>query len=294
MRILVGGATGYLGRHLVEALDREGHEVVALVRDPERLGPALKHAAEIRVAQATDPASLIGVASGCDAVYSAVGVRSASRKADVWAVDRDANLNVFREAHRAGVQRAIFVSVLRADVLRGRGVAIAEAREQVADEVQALFQRWTLFRPTSYFNDMEALFHGIRRFGVTAVPDGGALRLNPIHGADLAAEIARALEDPDDFGRAIPVGGPEILTVRQIVDMAFEVLGKRPRVLSLPSALLTPAQRLAKPFNPTLATFLHALREFMTLPDMVAPPVGTRRLRPYLASLAAEAPAWDR
>jgi len=147
MRILVSGATGYLGGHVVTALADRGHEVVALVREPARLGPVAERCAEIRVAEATRPATLEGVADGCDAVYSAVGIRSPSRHADLWAVDHQANLAVFTEARRAGVARAVFVSVHRADALRRAGVAVAEARERVADVVAATFPRWTVFRP---------------------------------------------------------------------------------------------------------------------------------------------------
>lgn len=289
MKVLVSGATGYLGGHVVRALADAGHDVVALVRDPARLGSAAARCAQVRVAEATKPETLSGVAAGCDAVYSAVGIRSADRRADFWAVDHRANLNVFAEARREGVERAVFVSVHRADELRRAGVAVAEARERVADTVAATFPRWTVFRPTAYFNDMEALFGAIRRFGVAVVPDRGALRVNPIHGADLAARIAQSFDaDADaDAGRCVAVGGPDVYSVRDIVTLAFEALGRRPRVVPVPSALLTPARHLASPFNPTLAAFLHALREIARRADMTAPAFGARRLADRFAELAA-------
>mgnify|MGYP001379715805 CR=1 FL=1 len=111
-RVLVAGSTGYLGRHLVKALHAQGHWVRALVRDPSRLGEAAAAVDEVFVGQATDDATLAGVAEGVDAVISCLGNRTFKRRPSVWEVDRDANVNLVRRSREVNVSRFVFVSVL--------------------------------------------------------------------------------------------------------------------------------------------------------------------------------------
>ena len=70
MRILIAGATGYLGRRLVKEAHARGHVVRALVRTPERLADAADSVDEVFVGQATDPSTLDGLCDGVDVVIT--------------------------------------------------------------------------------------------------------------------------------------------------------------------------------------------------------------------------------
>ena len=297
-RVFVAGATGYLGRHLVSALKEAGHEVVALARDRERLrgsGGGLSSGRapdvydlcdSIVEAQATRPETLKGICDGCDVWISALGKRDMGRRPTVFEVDQEANLNLLEEALRAEVPHLMFVSALKGDVLRSAGVELAMAREAVVDAIKASGRSWTIFRPTGFFNDMEEFFRMCQKGTGWSLGDG-SLCFNPIHGADLARVIAQSVGDPAQAGRDLSVGGPDVFTYRQILELAFETLGTPPRIRSVPFWLLRVAAAATRPFSPMAGGLMHTfwvMREH----DMVAESVGERHLRDLFEELAAE------
>ena len=88
-RILIAGATGYLGKFLITECKQRGHWVRALVRDANRLGPAKASVDDVFVGQATDPATLRGLCDDIDIVISALGVASSRRKETIPLDDVD-------------------------------------------------------------------------------------------------------------------------------------------------------------------------------------------------------------
>ena len=276
LRILVAGSTGYLGRYVVRALHARGHRVRALVRDPERLGAARESVAEVFVGQATDDATLEGVAEGVDAVISCLGNRTFKRHPTVWEVDRDANLNLVRRAQRAKVSRFVFVSVLGGQEARSR-VPQIEAREQVVEALRQGDMPWTIIRPSGFFNDMIE-FLDMAKKGTVWLIGRGESGFNPIHGADLAEYIADRLEGESAAGKEFPVGGPETLSQIEVAALAFSALGKQPRIRSTPSWLVPMAARIILPFNVNLGSFLAMLGELSSKADATAPSTGVHRL----------------
>ena len=276
LRILVAGSTGYLGRYVVGALHARGHVVRALVRDPERLGAARESVAEVFVGQATDDATLEGVAEGVDAVISCLGNRTFKRRPTVWEVDRDANLNLVRRAHKAKVSRFVFISVLGGQEARSR-VPQIEAREQVVEALRQGDMPWTIIRPSGFFNDMIE-FLDMAKKGTVWLLGKGESGFNPIHGADLAEYIVDRLEEESAAGEEFPVGGPETLSQIEVAELAFGALGKQPRMRSTPSWLVPMAARIILPFNVNLGSFLAMLGDLSRKADATAPSTGVRRL----------------
>src|SRR5690349_9085476 len=92
--VLVVGATGYLGRHIVEHLRRASYPVRALARDASRLEVERQKGIEIFTGQVTQPETLRGLCEGISVVISTLGVRSLARKPTPWEVDYQGNLNV--------------------------------------------------------------------------------------------------------------------------------------------------------------------------------------------------------
>jgi len=279
----VAGSTGYLGRHVVAALHRSGFPVRALVRSPERLDWVRDACDEVFVAQATRNDTLEGVCDGIDVVFTSIGLRSFAPRPTFWEVDFQANMNILNRAVDAGVRQFIFVSVVNGERIR-RQVLAAEARERVVDSLIASGLTWTVLRPTGFFNDMGELFKMARR-GVFYVIGKGTTRINPIHGADLADQVVRSIRDPAAHNQALPLGGPDTFTVRQIGELAFEVLRRPPRIRSIPPWLLGVGSSLLSPFNANAATLLRAMQVTSTM-DMIGRPCGHHRLRDFFLELA--------
>lgn len=279
MHVLVAGATGYLGRHLCAEYARRGHHVTALVRDARRA----EGLADVLIeAQATEPATLVGVMDGIDLVVSALGITRQTDGLSYQDVDYRANLNLLREAERAGVRRFAYVHVLHADPMAG--VPLVAAKCAFVAELHASPLPATVIAPTGYFSDMGDIFDMARRGRVWLFGDGLG-RLNPIHGADLAAAIA----DATDAGLGwVEVGGPDAMTQAEIAEAAFAALGEPPRITRLPDSL----RRIALAILPLAPRRVGGpARFFLTALglDMVAPRTGKHRLRDHFAALAAEA-----
>jgi len=275
-RVLVAGATGYLGRHLVACLKQRGHWVRVLIRRPEQAA-TLPEADDVVVGQITQAATLRGVADDVDTVFSSVGITRQRDGAGYGQVDYGGNLSLLREAERAAVKRFLYVSVLRGRELRGT-VALAAAKERFVDELRASPLITTVIRPTGYFSDMRAFLTMAEKGRVYLVGDG-TKRMNPISGSDLA-EVCVATAAADKRAD-IDVGGPDILTHQQIAEAAFAATGHRPRITHLPRQLTDMVGGLAGRATPER---IHGPLQFflsVMTSDMIAPPTGHDHLASF-------------
>lgn len=293
--VLVVGASGYLGRHLVSTLHRRGRQVRAVVRDVDRAqapgahgAPALDGLVDEWVERdvVADPPD--GLVRAGETVVSALGVTR--QKADPWDVDFAANLALLADAERAPAAEFSFVHVMHAE--RSRSQLVRAKRAFVSALRRSPVPSATV-NPSGYFSDMEEFLTMARR-GVGVSLGDGSVRLNPIHGQDLAEFLVDRLgmtgpERPerDELGhrhRAWDVGGPEIFTLREILQLCFAVSGRAERIVEVPQALLRAGLPLLRP-----AARAHDLAQFFLdgfSGDGVGERTGTRRLEDHLRAAA--------
>jgi uncharacterized protein YbjT (DUF2867 family) len=281
--VLVVGATGYLGRHIVAQLRQMGYPVRALVRDPSRLGAQEKSGVELFVGQVTQPETLEGLCDGISVVVSVLGVRSLARKPTPWEVDYQGNLNVLACAQKAGVKHFIFVGVLRGAEFRTR-IPVLEPRERFIDTLCQSGLAWTVLRPTGAFNDMEAIFRMARRGRVFLIGSGEA-HINPIHATDIGIEVAHCIEETDARNKVYDIGGPKIFTYTEIAQIAFQAAGTKSRITHIFPWLMDGLVRIFSVFNPTGAGFLRFFR-WVTTTDMVGTLTGQICLEDFFLQLA--------
>jgi uncharacterized protein YbjT (DUF2867 family) len=285
-KVVVAGATGYLGGHVVRALHAAGYAVRALARSEARLAPVHAACDEVFVGEATRAETLDGLMDGgVRVVFSSIGKHDFARRPTPREVDRDANMNLVRAAERAGVEHFVFVSVLHGERLRDEGLVIASAREAVVDALAGSKLAWTILRPSGFFNDMQDFFRMAQK-GTGWLVGDGSFRMNPVHGADLAAEVVRCIGDRSARGKAFDVGGPDVLTYREILELAFAALGRAPRFRSLPAWTLSSLAAVVGIVNPTVADLMRSVR-FLAELGGVAPPHGTHHLADFFRELAA-------
>lgn len=279
----LSGATGYLGKHLCRAFSEAGYRVRALCRDESRLGWARPFCAEVVAGAVDDDAVLARFLDGARVVYSGVGIREPRRKPSVWDVDYAINARIFAAAQHGAAERLLFVCAIAADRLENADPAAA--RERVIAELVAGPRPYTVVRSTNYFSDMAGVWRLVQR-GCGVVVGADTLLTNPVHGADLAAEMVRLASTEEGRNQIVSRGGPEPLSIRQIMTMALAHAGHPPRLLRLPLPLLSAARVVTSPFNPTVAGYLSAVTQYLRMPDLLAPACGTRRLDDFFAALA--------
>jgi len=218
----------------------------------------------------TDPRFTRDLAADVEHVVSALGVTR--QKADPWQIDNLANLAILNSALKhAG--SFTYINTLGGDRCPAR---LTRAKSAFAQTLSVAEIGAQIINPPAYFSDMTEVLTMARR-GLVAVFRPEA-RINPIHGADLAAYVVDRMEE----GRTgtWDVGGPDVLSWRELAHLAFDAVGKRSRVLTVPAWALPPALRLTGLFSPRLAD----TAQFMTwnmMRNCVAPTTGTHHLADF-------------
>jgi uncharacterized protein YbjT (DUF2867 family) len=233
MRVLVAGATGFVGSRLSKALVQDGHELLALTRHPEGYrGPGTAVGGDV-----SDEQALIGPLTGCDAAYYLV---HSLDSADFAERDAGGARSFGRAAKKAGVQRIIYLSGLGAtgddlsphlrsrqeveELLGEAGVPVTAIRAGVIIGNEGL--SWELMR--------ELVAH--LPFMIT--PKWVRTKAQPVAIVDVVRYLIAALALPETAGKVYEIGGPEILTYEKAMHRVAQVR-KRP-LLMIPVPLLTP------------------------------------------------------
>lgn len=284
-RILVAGATGYLGGYVARGALDKGYRVLALARDRAKAEALEAQGAEILVADACDRSSLCGRFEAVDVLVSSIGLRSMKASPSFEEVDFRANMNLLEEALAAGVGHFIFVSVLKGEQLRA-SIPLFDARERVVDALKVSGMNYTVVRPNGFFNDMAAMF-AMAKQGRFVILGKGDTRINPIHGKDLARSILDSVEDESRWFSEYDIGGPETFTLKEIGELSYECLGRKPQYYYLPTSLLSFSATVCAPFNKNAASILRAMAQMGNARDMLAPRYGEESLRDFFKKLAA-------
>lgn len=276
-RILIAGASGALGQKIVgEALAR-GHQVVAFGRDSARLAANLPDRVEARIGDALVPATLVGVLDGCEAVISCLGASvSPSLRAGrpgYLAIDLPANRTLADAAKLAGVARFVYVSVAGHDQQGAAELAYYRAHEQVVEHLDAIGLEHAIVRPTGFFSAL-AQYVTMARTGAVPMIGDGTARSNPIADADLARVCVEALDGP---ARDRSVGGPDVLSRREMIELAFAAVGRPAKIRSVSPGVFRFAGRMMGLFIPRMGELLPFVIHVSTR-DVIAPIAGELRL----------------
>lgn len=247
--ILVTGASGFVGGHLVPALLGAGHRVVALVRSERagetvlsRLSTSDRANVELRAGDVTRPATLGAVIAGVDAVVHLAAIpRDFNRGADLRLVNTEGTRAVVVAMQGAGVRRLIHMGALGVadDPRLHYASSKAKAEALVADSGLD----WTTLKPSLQFGPGDGFFNiiaGLVRLspGLVPVPGDGSSRFQPIHAGDVARIVVASLADAATVGQTFELGGPRYWTYREITREVLRALGKRRAILPMPVALI--------------------------------------------------------
>jgi uncharacterized protein YbjT (DUF2867 family) len=237
---------------------------------------------EVVAADALYPKSLANTLARVEIVFSCVGASVLPNWGDrrpYSAVDTPANLNLLEQARASHVRRFVYVSVCHPPQMASLNYIRAHAEVEKALEASGLDH--AILRPTGFFGALATLVEMARK-GPLPVLGAGEARSNPIHEEDLAEFCAAAIEGGP---RVQEVGGPQVLTRRQMSEAAFEALGRAAAFRSAPLSVARLAGTLLLPFNPRLGHLVRFVVE-VSARDVIAPCLGTQRLADYFKQVA--------
>jgi NADH dehydrogenase len=240
--VTVFGGSGFLGRHVVRALARRDYRIRVAVRRPElafHLQPIGKvgqiHAVQANVRNA---ASVQAAMRGSEVVVNLVGILNPAGEQSFEAVHSRASGTLAKAAAEIGA-RVVHVSAIGADLESASVYARTKAAGEKA--VLAAAPAATIFRPAVVFGPEDQFTN---RFGAMAAMSpmlpligGGHTRMEPVFVGDVADAVADAVDGKAKAGATYELGGPEILTMREIMQMICEITDRNRALVPLPFGL---------------------------------------------------------
>ncbi|NDP60672.1 MAG: complex I NDUFA9 subunit family protein [Oxalobacteraceae bacterium] len=246
--VLVLGGTGFVGSHLVAQLVAQGRHVIV----PTRRAIRARHLAVLPTVEIVETdihqeQALARLMGRTDAVINLVGVLhsrpvnggAASYGPDFARAHVELPIRIVAACGVAGVKRFLHMSALGADrnapsmYLRSKAAGEDAARSHPAVAT-------TVFRPSVVFGEDDAflnMFAGMQRW-FPVIPLGGAdARFQPIYVEDVAQAFVNALDNQHTVGKVYELGGPEVFTLRELVQLAGRASGHPRPVIGLPPAL---------------------------------------------------------
>jgi len=250
MRALVTGATGFVGSHLVDALQRRGATVTALARSAEKAASLTSQGIRVVAGHLHDETALLQAARDQDVVYHVAGVVAARNEAEFLRANRDGTKHVVAAAESAGTRNFVLVSSLAAGGPSPRGLALdgsepprpvtSYGKSKLASEevVRSSRLQWSIVRPPMVYGprDREVLkVFRLVRYGIAPLFGDGTQELSAIHAADLANALVLASEAPT--GKTYVACHPEIFTSEEFARVIGRTMKRSVRTLKVPPLL---------------------------------------------------------
>ena len=241
--ILVTGATGFVGRHLVARLAEAGHRVRCLVRRGSDTSGLASAGVEFASGDVTDQQSVESAAAGAQTVIHLVGIIRERGEATFERLHTEATRNVVQACRDRSVERLIYVSAVGA--AENAPSRYHRTKWQAEQEVRRSGLEHLILRPSIICGRgdgfVSLLVQMLKRQPVFPVIGSGEYRLQPVWVFDLHSCILKALAGADVWNRMHEIGGPEALTFNQIVEQLMQVSGIRRRTVHVPLWLMGPA-----------------------------------------------------
>jgi NADH dehydrogenase len=236
----VFGGSGFLGRYAVRALAQSGFRIRAAVRRPDLafdLQP-LGRVGQIHAVQANlrFPDSVMRAAEDSDVVVNLVGIMNPSGAQTFDAVQAEGAATVARAAKENGA-RLIHVSAIGAN----EQSESAYARSKAAGEQAALAEKATVFRPSVVFGPEDDFFNRFASLArvMPALPliGGGDTKFQPVFVGDVAIAILKAAEGKTAVKTVYELGGPEVKSFRELMELVLREIGRKRLLLPIPFGL---------------------------------------------------------
>ncbi|SIT12295.1 Uncharacterized conserved protein YbjT, contains NAD(P)-binding and DUF2867 domains [Zobellia uliginosa] len=273
--ILLAGATGYLGSYVLNALIKKQNQVIAIVRNPDKLLNTNENYLEIKQAEVTKPETLRDICKGIDTVISTVGITRQKDGLTYMDVDYQANMNLLEEAKKAGVKHFVYVSAING--YKYRNLKIFEAKEKFVDALKSSGLNYTIIRPNGFFSDMKDFLQMAKSDRIYLFGSGHQ-KFNPIHGKDLATFI---VDNVEETNKELTIGGPDVLSLNEISELALNAFNKPLKIIHLPDWMRKLTIWCLRTFT-SVKTY-GPIEFFLTLmaEDNIAPTYGEQRLKDF-------------
>jgi NADH dehydrogenase len=226
--ILVTGGTGFIGRALVQNLVSLGYPVRTLLK-PSKQSPNLpkKTPVEVTVCSLNDTRGLLAALKGVDIIFHLAGTERLATRADLNAVDIQGTKNLVEAARQTEIEHFFFLSHLGAD--RNSAYPVLKAKAIAEKTIEQSGVPYTIFRCSNIYGPGDQFVVSLARLlklspGFFFLPGNGSSALQPLWIEDLIAALMISLQDKETLNEILEIGGGEIFTFREIIEMILSIL----------------------------------------------------------------------
>jgi uncharacterized protein YbjT (DUF2867 family) len=271
--VTVFGGSGFIGRHLVQSLARDGWRVRVATRRPDlafHLQP-LGRVGQVNAVQANVryPDSLAAALRGAEAAVNLVGILAPWGKQTFDAVQARGAGAVARAVADAGIGNFVHLSAIGADARSKSAYASSKAEGEAA--VLAAVPDARILRPSVVFGPEDQFFNRFAAMArlMPALPliGGGSTKMQPVYVGDVAEAGARLLRGAGQPGATYELGGPAVRTMRELLDYVLATIRRRRLLAPLPFAVAAPLGSMTSTVNRLLFGLLPD--EFVFTADQV-------------------------
>eukprot|EP00607_Mallomonas_marina_P007292 CAMPEP_0182418084 /NCGR_PEP_ID=MMETSP1167-20130531/2542_1 /TAXON_ID=2988 /ORGANISM="Mallomonas Sp, Strain CCMP3275" /LENGTH=324 /DNA_ID=CAMNT_0024592071 /DNA_START=246 /DNA_END=1220 /DNA_ORIENTATION=- len=302
-RVIIVGATGYIGKFVVKESVRRGYETVAVCRQSSAPKDDFFEGAEVIAADVTNENSVLenALQKPADIMISCLASRSGV-KSDSYAIDYQATLNCLNAARQKKVEHFILLSAF---CVQKPLLEFQNAKLKFEDALKSAGDiKYSIVRPTAFFKSVSGQLELLQQgWPFVMFGDGKICKCNPIAEQDLATYMINCIEDSEKWNKVLNIGGPdEGMTMKQQGDMLFEVVGKEPKFWYVPVGLFDAIINTLAFFGQFVdgavdAAELGRIGKYYAVEDMLttdpAEKFGTITLRQHYERIAKEGQEYD-
>ncbi len=239
----VFGGSGFIGRYVVKRLAARGYVVRVAVRYPEAalflkpmgaVGQIVPLAATV-----TDEVSATRAIEGSEIVVNTVGILAENRSGDFTRVQAEGPGRIARIATAAGVGKLVYLSALGADPHSDSLYAASKAAGEAT--MRQGFPQATILRPSVVFGPEDQFFNrfaGMARMLPFMPVVAGNTKFQPVYVGDVADAVMAALDRQDAAAKTFELGGPRVLSMREVIAYVLSLTGRDHRMLDMPMFLM--------------------------------------------------------
>ena len=309
IRVIIFGATGYIGRYVVFEFIRQGYEIIAFARSKSGVGGKnteqkvredfkdatvvfgdVTNAKDVAKVFTTPTNSMATVVVSCLASRTG-GIEDSNR------IDYSATRLVLEEGRKAGANHFVLLSAI---CVQKPLLEFQRAKLKLEGLLQSISEEddkfsYAIVRPTAFFKSLAGQVERVKKGSAYVMfGEGDLCKCNALSEKDLAKFMQLCVRDESKRNKILPVGGPgKAVTPKEQAEMLFEILGKKPKFWKLPIGLMDGAIGLLD----GLARFLPGLNDaaefgkigkYYAVEDMVGPSFGEDTLREFFEKAVQE------
>ncbi len=242
LKVAVTGGTGFVGSAIISKLLSKRHEVAVLARNVPGISSGEHDSTQYVKGNVVNGEGLVKLVEGKDAVIHLVGIIKETGDNTFEGVHRMGTENVIRAVKDAGVRKLVHMSALGTRM----NAASAYHRSKWGGEeaVRSSGLDWTIFRPAIIFGPGDSFINMLadmmKKTPVMPVIGGGENLMQPVYVDDVAGAFSEAVAQSWSTGRVYELGGPDVISFKEIIKTIAQVTGKKRLLINIPMAIVRP------------------------------------------------------